>query len=370
MYKCEILADSVSPQGDRLTTFLVTYPRIIHAEMCRHRMLSRNTASSRAIPFEKMVKDVQENPFIPIAWQKSHKGMQGSEYVSEVLSNNNCKNSWLKARDNAVQVANSLNKDCEVTKQLCNRLLEPFVWTTELVSGTEWENFFELRCPKYHTPVSGEGFYFRSKEECLDNHSNPENLSKLENMTDLEWLQINYSQAEIHIQKIAEMMWDCYNESTPKKLQSGEWHIPFEDRFNFTPDRGYYSGNTYINGILVDNKELRDKLKVATARCARLSYETLGDNPKIDYEADIKLHDRLLLDKHLSCFEHCARAMSNEEYETFVKGQIIRVGCEIERYDKGDYSEDVVIKKDIQGWCNNFKGFINYRYLIENEKNN
>lgn len=56
-YKCEILADSISEQGHRLTTFKITYPRIIHAETCRHRILSRNTASSRAVPFEKMVKD-------------------------------------------------------------------------------------------------------------------------------------------------------------------------------------------------------------------------------------------------------------------------------------------------------------------------
>jgi len=84
-----------------------------------------------------------------------------------------------------------------------------------------------LRCPKYHTPVSGEGFYFRSKKDCIANHSNPENLSKLENMTDVEWLQINYSQAEIHIQKIAEMMWDAMNESVPKVLKSGEYHLPF-----------------------------------------------------------------------------------------------------------------------------------------------
>jgi len=70
MFQCKIIADSKSPQGERLTTFLVTYPRIIHAEMCRHRMFSRNTASSRAIPFKKMAKDVEENPFIPIAWQK------------------------------------------------------------------------------------------------------------------------------------------------------------------------------------------------------------------------------------------------------------------------------------------------------------
>ncbi len=230
MYKCEILADSLSPQGNRLTTFKVTYPRIIHAEMCRHRMMSRNTASSRAIPFEKMVKDVEEDPFIPIAWQKNHKGMQGSEYLTG-LDRDQCEFEWLSARDGAVEQAQQLNM-INTTKQLCNRLLEPFVWTTELISGTEWENFFSLRCPKYHTPVSGEGFYFRSKKDCIANHSNPENLSKLENMTDLEWLQINESQAEIHIQKIAEMMWDEINSSKPKILQSGEWHVPYEDNLN------------------------------------------------------------------------------------------------------------------------------------------
>ena len=81
MYKCEIIADSLSPQGNRLTTFKLTYPRIIHSELMTHRVFSRNSASSRAIPFEKMVKMVEEDPFIPIAWQKDHKGMQGSEYA-------------------------------------------------------------------------------------------------------------------------------------------------------------------------------------------------------------------------------------------------------------------------------------------------
>ena len=144
MYKCEILADSLSPQGHRITTYKVTYPRIIHAEMCRHRILSRNSASSRAIPFKKMLKMVQEDPFIPIAWQKDHKGMQGTEY----LTNEELKWNWLEARDNAVKIARTLSdKDC--TKQLCNRLLEPFLWHTEIITGTEWDNFFELRMPCY-----------------------------------------------------------------------------------------------------------------------------------------------------------------------------------------------------------------------------
>ena len=65
-----IVADSVNQQGDRLTSLLITFPRILLSEINTHRMLSKNTSSSRAIPFHKMVKAIQENPFIPIAWQK------------------------------------------------------------------------------------------------------------------------------------------------------------------------------------------------------------------------------------------------------------------------------------------------------------
>ena len=68
--EAKIIADSINPQGDRITTFLLTYPRFIHSELLTHRVFSRNSASSRAIPFEKMVKMVEEDPFIPIAWQR------------------------------------------------------------------------------------------------------------------------------------------------------------------------------------------------------------------------------------------------------------------------------------------------------------
>ena len=66
----EIVADSIDPRGNRITSVLLTYPRFIHSELLTHRMFSRNSASSRAIPFAKMVKMVQKDPFIPIAWQK------------------------------------------------------------------------------------------------------------------------------------------------------------------------------------------------------------------------------------------------------------------------------------------------------------
>ena len=379
MYKCEILADSVSPQGNRLTTFKITYPRIIHAEMCRHRMLSRNTASSRAIPFEKMVKDVQENPFIPIAWQKEHKGMQGTEYITDELIINHRRGVWIQARDRAIYSAQQLNGNLTksysknehyklegtgVTKQLCNRLLEPFVWTTELVSGTEWENFFSLRCPQYHYDL--EDKYFKSKKDWLEYYKKTciGDVNSDFTLKEEDWFDINKSQAEIHIQKIAEMMWDCYNESKPKTLQAGEWHIP-----NLGHEWDIHKlRSLLISGKYNDNNEITPdineiKLKISTSHCARISYETLGDNPKIDYEADIKLYNRLLESKHLSCFEHCARAMDDEEYNTFIKGilSLSEIGTDIAYYEK-DRNQ-----KDNLGWCNNFKGFIQHRYLVENK---
>lgn len=363
-YKCEILADSIGPQGNRLTTFKVTYPRIIHAEMCRHRILSRNTASSRAIPFDKMVKDVQKNPFIPLAFQRDHKGMQGTEYIIPIDNIYGVKDTWLAARDKAIELATSLNKQ-EVTKQLCNRLLEPFVWTTELVSGTEWNNFFSLRCPQYSFGKNTENpRLWKSRKDAI------KDFPDWESRNDFFWQSINDSQAEIHIQKIAEMMWDCYNTSRPETLKSGEWHIPYGNNMNMSADDSDALWQAFKDNRFSGEYEYESvpvEILVATARAARISYTTFGDNPKIDYKADIKLHDKLLESKHLSCFEHCAKVMSSNEYVTFVKGQIDYL--EIDEPNAGEaVAYNKVWNHDKEaGWCNNFRGFINYRYLIEDK---
>ena len=151
-----IVADSVNQQGDRLTSLLITFPRILLSEINTHRMLSKNTSSSRAIPFKKMVEAIQENPFIPIAWQKDHKGMQGTEYFDTHASITKDYNQdihygfWMDARDEAIKMATCLH-DEGLTKQLCNRLLEPFMWTTMLITGSKegWYNFHSLRNPVY-----------------------------------------------------------------------------------------------------------------------------------------------------------------------------------------------------------------------------
>lgn len=295
MIEAKVIADSISPQGDRLTTFILTFPRIILAEFNTHRMFSRNSASSRAIPFEKMVKSVQENPFIPIAWQKDHKGMQGTEYFTDNQDIQRLEDLWILQSREAIKSAQSLN-NLKTTKQLCNRLLEPFMWHTVIMTSGEegLENFFNLR---------------------------------------------NHEAAEIHIQELARKMKEVYNESTPKKLQAGEWHIPFGDE--------WYSASSSFN------------LKVSTARCARVSYTVVGEEGKEpNYDNDIKLHDRLLESGHFSPFEHCAKVMTDEEYESFVKAKLTFID-EIEWYT----IEEPLFRE--KGWCNNFKGFIPYRYLID-----
>src|ERR1035437_3905890 len=91
----KVIADSKNKFGNRITTMVVTFPRYILAELNTHRMFSKNSASSRAIPFERLLKSVEENPFIPIAWMKDHKGMQGTEYFTTDVETGYCKDGWL-----------------------------------------------------------------------------------------------------------------------------------------------------------------------------------------------------------------------------------------------------------------------------------
>ena len=334
--EAKIVADSIC-NGNRITSFILTYPRFIHAELMTHRMFSRNSASSRAIPFEKMVKMVEEDPFIPIAWQKSHVGMQGTEYWGKEESDK-MDLEWLQARNKAIYQARMLHY-AGVTKQLCNRLLEPFMWHTVLVTATEWENFFELRCPKYKLFGLGGGPQ-KSRKDWLkymqfSSMLHPSQYPK----TEEEWWSISESSAEIHIQSLAEAMWDARNESTPKQLQAGEWHIPFGDRFNNDGGKFVkYLMKIWQNKQAPTNGNEEERVKIATARCARLSYMTFDGD--IDYEKDIKLHDSLLESHHMSPFEHCCRAVTEEEYNENFKGKE-------------------------KGWFRNFKGFKSYRQILE-----
>ena len=217
-YNCEIVADSLNTFGNRITTFKLIYPRIIHSELMTHRVFSRNAASSRAVPVKKMIESVRNNMFTPLAIQKAHKGMQGSDYF-EGVELEQAKQLWIESAELALQQAEKMEK-FGITKQLINRILEPYQYYQVLVTATELDNFFELRCPKYKDSLNE---IYKSKKDYLEKTLEED---KYKPNIDLDWYLINQSQAEIHIQALAEAMWDAMNESTPKKLQAGEWHMP------------------------------------------------------------------------------------------------------------------------------------------------
>ena len=159
------------------------------------------------------------------------------------------------------------------------------------------------------------------------------------NWTEEQWQSINKSQAEIHIQKIAEMMYDAMNESNPEQLAEGMWHIPFMSRIDSSKLKS------------VRGKDITEEMvKISTAMAARTSYTVIGDGKEIDYQKMIELHDRLIEMRHDSPFEHCAKAMSDEEYQNFRKG-----------YTTASF------RGETRGWANNYRGFVQYRYLIENQ---
>ncbi|AGO49088.1 putative thymidylate synthase complementing protein [Cellulophaga phage phi13:1] len=301
----KIIADSMNISGQRITTFVLTFPRSILAELNTHRVFSRNSASSRAIPYEVMRREAIENAFIPYAWQKAHKGMQGKQYIEDPQTITHLRYQWLKARDAAIVQADRLN-ELGVTKQICNRLLEPFLYHTAIVTTTELSNFFQQRLPKYKV----EDNLILSSKKQIERYLVGSGFIDPNFISFLEALKINEGMGEIHIMELAEKMLDELEVSKPNQLKEGDWHIPFGEDINLTRlFNEEIKGLKNLTSYILD--DFPAKIKIATARCARISY--LNFLGKDDYVSDIKLHDALYADKHASPFEHCAQCMSEED---------------------------------------------------------
>lgn len=143
MITSKIIADSISMSGKRIVTFELNYQRFIHGEVMTHRVFSRNAMSSRAIPVQKMIDQVRNDPAMPVFWGKNQPGMQANEQLvgSELET---AKKLWLLAANDAANVATRM-ESLGLHKQVANRILEPFQWMRTLVTATEFDNFFELR---------------------------------------------------------------------------------------------------------------------------------------------------------------------------------------------------------------------------------
>lgn len=272
-YEAKIITDSISLSSHRLTTFEITYPKFVHNELMTHRMFSRNTASSRAIPYKKTRDQVMTDPVLPVWWGKNQAGMQAKEELDEV-TRGHAEYQWLVARDEAIFRADELNR-LGAHKQIVNRVIEPWMWITAIVTSTNYDNFFHLRC---------------------------------------------HSEAQPEIQKIAFMMRDLYYNHCPNMLFEGQWHLPYilDDDIH---EVSFTSGVTLKDAFISQSQALRDineiLCKISTARCGRVSY--LTQNGVRDHREDIGLFAKLKTSGHWSPFEHVATPMSE------LKGDDVRV---------------------------------------------
>ena len=253
----KIICDSINEQGHRLTTMEVVMHRFILAEFNTHRVFSRNSSSSRAIPYHKMRNRVVENPAYPIFWGSEQKGMSpGGELEGVMLTNS--KNSWLSARDCAVFCADLLH-EYGLHKSLINRLIEPFMRHTAIVTATEWDNFFHQRCHPAAMP---------------------------------------------EIQALANAMQIAYFSSVPKEVGYGNWHLPYIKQ----GDREWVRRR--IKSVTRYEDEITALKQISTARCARVSY--LTHDGKRDPNVDMDLFDKLQSLGHWSPFEHVATPINTK----------------------------------------------------------
>lgn len=231
----KIILDSAHPDGPRVTTFALRFHRFIQAEVNTHRSLSKSSGSSRAIPLARTIEAVLTDPAIPVSFPRERAGMQGG---AELPIRATAEEHWRNAANEAVEHARRLG-DLGVHKSVANRLLEPFLWQTAIVTATDWANFWALRL-------------------------NP------------------LAQPEFHA--LANAMKAAYDASTPRPLAFGAWHLPYVTGYDHDEIAGHFAP-------LFGSRWVRAAQEISAARCARVSY--LTHDGQREWRKDLALFHRL-----------------------------------------------------------------------------
>jgi thymidylate synthase ThyX len=321
-YNVRMLCDSVAPGGERLATLELTYPRIVHAEFMTHRLMSRNSASSRAIPTPRLLEMVRESPMLPKWWGKNQAGMQASEQLTgndlEIT-----KRGWADLMEINAGYAERWHER-GFHKQLANRVIEPWMFITVIASATEWDNFLSLR-DTWPDPDQPPG------------PAQPE----------IAWLG----------REVRRLL----TESTPRPVDAGAWHLPLVETEDETDP--LYVGVKELDHLrylgrvrpLDGNYQCSLRVAISAARCARVSY--LTHDGRRDLSEDVTLHDRLARSGHWSPFEHVARAMQDTS-----KDDERMIG--VTPYGVRDIVECGLRARR---WSGNFRGWVQYRKLFAGE---
>lgn len=274
--EARVLRRSVGEDAPPLTTFQLRYPLQIHAELMTHRVFSRNARSSRAVPTARLIEEVETEPFVPRYWGANQKGMQASEECDELVAWNSGKQTvmltsrvrWLKARNAAVQAAKAF-ADAGYHKQICNRLLAPFLHIDVVLTTTDLSNWDALR----------------------DDRA-----------------------AEPHIRDLAVAMKEVVEDyGEPDFYDRGEWHLPYVTELQ---DKGVgvvgYSPEPCEHLVRFRDPaelvlDLPTAVKVSVTRCAQVSYTPFHE-AKLTVEQEVARHDALVSARpmHASPCEHQA----------------------------------------------------------------
>lgn len=303
----KVVAHSVAAtNGVELVTFELEYPRFIHSELMTHRMISKNAASSRAIPVNRAIELIRENTAAPSHWGKNQPGMSAKEQCEAEVHIGEYEHplgpqpyrytreqAWAAARDEAIYIAEAFAK-AGYHKQIVNRLLEPFshIKVVATATSTQLNNLFWLRC---------------------------------------------HPDAQPEFQELAKTMWEALDGSAPIGLEVGDWHTPYFAR-------GYWVEESGV--------PLEDALAISASCCAQVSYRRLDDS--IEKARDI--FKRLVETKpvHASPFEHQGTPMLD----------IDGPGSGFEQRGATHFH------KKFGYMSGNFDGWIQHRQLIEDHVNN
>lgn len=342
-FEAVVLAHSISPDGIKLCTVQKTYPRIVHAEEMTHRVMSRNSASTRAIPLVTQLRNLLTNPFIPEKFGVNMPGMQAAVNLSG-MKHEHAVEIWLAGRDRALtttielilgrDIAGDLlgydpSRDyvhgdvmlekldeiiavapkstdqidlaetsmLNVHKQLAGRGLEAYMWHTVIVTATEWDNYFGLRV---HPDAQGE------------------------------------------IATIARLTQDAIEASTPTFIDYGEWHTPLVDKDEFD--------------------DAFDAIRASAARCAAASYNRqMMKNPEKEFGRYVDLRRG----GHMSPLEHQATPLTKLEWSVRRRMADVALNSIFDPND-GNIVDQLVESTQFLG---NFRGWRQHRkdVLFEND---
>lgn len=299
--KVKIIADSLSQDNIRLTTFELEYPRFIHAEIMTHRLFSRNAQSSRAVPVNK---SLEQAIISPVVWGKNQAGMSSSEELTQDIKNE-VAYYWHALARYCQDFSGRMSK-AGLHKQWANRPLEWFSPIKVVVTATEWDNFF--------------------------------------------WLRIDPDAAQPEIVELATKMKEAMEkDGHPIKLQPGQWHLPYiVTLFHNDEFKGY--GVQVGDTDEIIEIDLETAKKISASACAQVSYRRLDTS----VGKALEIYEKLFSGPkpHMSPTEHQATPIRI--------GWGVN-GSNPDVWEPGVTHMD----RNHELWSGNLKGWVQYRQLLE-----